>query len=345
MGKVNAREWALSQKADKADPAAIKLLKDENRALRARLSHAGGKAEILVEAVKEALADYEPPVVKPRKESKRRAETEVAVLHLSDTQFGKVTKTYDSEIATKRVAEYIDRSLACIEAHRHYANVDEAVLMLGGDMIEGELIFPGQAHSIDQSVLEQAVETCPRAMADAVLRLASEVKRLRVVCVAGNHGRPASKHAGSHPKTNWDRVCYETARLMVGKQAGVTWNIPDDFYAVTDVLGHGLLMVHGHQIRGGFGGFPFYGVGKKLTGWIDSVDEDWTHLFFGHLHTYTQGSINGRFWFCNGTTESDNGYAREELAASGKPVQRLQFWNKRHGLVADRPIYLTYALR
>ena len=345
MGKVNARDWAKAQKHDKADPAAIKLLKDENRALRARMTSAGAKAEILFEAVKEALADYEPPVVKPPKERKRKAETEVAVLHLSDTQFGKITKTYDSEIATKRVEEYITRSLQCVEAHRHYANVDEAVLLLGGDMIEGEQIFPGQAHLIDQPVIDQAVMTCPRAIADAVLRLASQVKRLRVVCVAGNHGRPTSKHAGSHPKTNWDRVCYETARMMVGKQAGVTWSIPDDFYAVTDVLGHKLLMVHGHQIRGGFGGFPFYGVGKKLAGWIDSVPEDWHHLFVGHFHTPAMGSINGRFWFCNGTTESDNEYAREELAASGRPTQRLQFWNKSVGLVADRLIYLTYGIR
>jgi hypothetical protein len=78
---------------------------------------------------------------------------------------------------------------------------------------------------------------------------------------------------------------------------------------------------------------------------IDALPETWGHLYLGHFHTYTNGSLNGRWWFANGTTESDNEYAREELSASGVPVQRLQFWSAEHGLVADRPIYLTHGLR
>ena len=340
--KRDVRKWAESVQKD---TPAVKALKEENRKLRARLTSAGGKAELLLHAVNEALEGFEPPKIPdPPKARKGKEEREVAVLHLSDTQFGKITKTYDTEIATARVAEYTERALRCIEAHRHYASVDEAVLLLGGDMIEGEQIFPGQAHLIDQPVIDQAVRDCPAALADCIRRLASSVARVRVVCVAGNHGRPTSKHAGSHPKTNWDRVCYEVTRKMVGANPRITWDIPDDFYSVTDVLGHKLLMVHGHQVSGGFAGFPFYGVGKKLAGWIDSIDEDWNHLFLGHFHQYAQGSMNGRFWFCNGTTESDNEYAREELAASGSPVQRLQFWNRKHGLVADRPIYLSYGI-
>jgi hypothetical protein len=345
---VNKRQrqiQAWASKINTNEPPVVKELRAENKRLRDRLVVAGAKAELIVHAVQEALADYEPPVIPTPAKSPKRGQVEAAVCHLSDTQFGKVTKTYDSSIASQRVAEYTDRVIRCIRAHRHYAKVDELHLYLGGDMIEGEMIFPGQAHLIDQPVIDQATSSCPKALAACIIALAAEVRQIHVVCVAGNHGRPTSKHAGSHPKTNWDRVTYDVTKMMVGANSRIKWHIPDDFYAVHNVLGHGHLVVHGHQIRGGFAGFPFYGVGKKASGWIDSIEENWDHLYFGHFHTYTSGTLNGRFYFCNGTTESDNDYAREELAASGSPVQRLQFWNSEYGLVADRPIYLTSGLK
>ena len=110
------------------------------------------------------------------------------------------------------------------------------------------------------------------------------------------------------------------------------------------MLGHRHLIVHGDQIRGGFAGFPWYGAARKAQGWIDAIPEQWETLYFGHFHTYTGGTLNRRRWYCNGTTESDNEYAQEQLAACGMPVQRMQFWNREHGMVADRPVYLTRGL-
>jgi hypothetical protein len=343
---------AKASKEKAPEPAAIRELRHANEALRRKLTAQGGQGDLILEAVRQSFDGYEPPTIPPAPKPSKRPEREAVVLHLSDTQFGKVTKSYDSEVASRRVAEFAERACKIIERHRAYAQVDEAHIYLGGDMIEGELIFPGQAHLIDQSVFDQAVRTCPDACAKLILRIAREVQSVRVVCVAGNHGRPGSKHAGSHPRTNWDRVVYETARLMVegigrhkSKSASrIAWDIADDFYAVNDVLGHRHLVVHGHQIRGGFGGFPFYGTAKKAWGWIDSIDEEWQHLYFGHFHCPTTGNLNGRWWFCNGSTESDNEYAREELSASGVPIQRMQFWSEKHGLVADSPIYLTYGM-
>ena len=120
--------------------------------------------------------------------------------------------------------------------------------------------------------------------------------------------------------------------------------MPDTWYAIDRVFGWRNLLTHGDLIRGGFAGFPFYGVGKKISGWSDALPEAWDNLYFGHFHTLASGRQNSRAWYCNGTVESDNDYARAELAATGLPMQRLQFFNARHGMVADRPIYLTYGL-
>ena len=49
----------------------------------------------------------------------------------------------------------------------------------------------------------------------------------------------------------------------------------------------------------------------------------------------------GATFLANGTTESDNEYALEQLAAAGWPVQRLAFFSAHHGLISDNPVWLT----
>ena len=121
----------------------------------------------------------------------------------------------------------------------------------------------------------------------------------------------------------------------------ITFDFPDTWYAIDDVMGHKNLVLHGHQIRGMIGGPAF---ARQIMGWRDAVREPWDNIYFGHFHVYKQGDLNGRWWFCNGTTESDNDYALERLSSSTTPRQRLQFFSKKYGLTADRPIYLTYGL-
>lgn len=330
--------------------AAATILREENARLRKRLSVSSGVGEMIVEAVERAY-DVPPKFVLPPAPKARGREVEVAVCHVSDTQAGKTTITYDSAIFAERLDEYARKVRTIIARKRSYCDVPEVHIYLGGDMVEGETIFPGQAHLIDQGVLEQAVRAAPAALASMILSIATIVHKVRVVCVSGNHGRVAPKGAGAHPTTNWDRVCYEVTRLLVlgpkrdAHGGRIEFVIADDFYAVDDVLGHSNLIVHGHQIRGGFGGFPWYGVGKRAAGWIDAIPEPWQRLYFGHFHTLTSGRINDREWYCNGTVESDNSYAREELAAAGIPMQRLQFFSREHGVVSDHQVYLTAGLK
>ena len=109
---------------------------------------------------------------------------------------------------------------------------------------------------------------------------------------------------------------------------------------VHDIEGWGVLCVHGDQIRGGFAGFPYYGTAKKAWGWIDAIPKPWTYLAFGHFHNFAMGTLNKRTFLANGTVESDNVYAQEQLAAMGSPCQRLSFFNRKYGLVADHQIWL-----
>jgi hypothetical protein len=275
---------------------------------------------------------------------------EIAVLHISDTQIGKVTDTYNNAVAEKRLFRLIETTLKITELRRNAAKVDEIHVYLGGDMIEGEEIFAHQAHTIEESVYDQATRTAVEILGKCIMMLVQKFRKVKVLCVPGNHGRNGSRSTNAHPKTNWDSVCYTTLQYCL---LGPSWNprkelqgrlefdYKDSWYVVDRIFDWGNLVVHGDQISGGYAGFPWYGTGKKAWGWIDSIPSPWDYLWFGHFHTYAGPvTLNRRVFLCNGTTESDNTFAQEKLAAMGYPCQRLCFFNEEHGLISDNQIFL-----
>ncbi len=349
MDADELREWAKEAHTSEDSPE-IKALRAEIKRLRRLVDKKTAATGLLVDAVKSAYRT--PPDLKypkpPKAASQGRGKKEIACLHISDTQIGKITSTYDTEIAGERIDLLVDRVLRITDIRRSGAKVDDLRIYLGGDMVEGEDIFGHQAHLIDSSVFDQAVKNTPAILARAVLRLAEHFKHIRVVCVSGNHGRNGPKGSRAHPKTNWDTVCYEVLKVMLVGTKDVPTSlakrvevcIPDSFYAVDYAFDWGNLMVHGHQIGGGGGGFPLAGTTKKLLGWQDSIPEPWDYLWFGHFHTYASGTHNERVWLCNGTTESSNTFAQGTMAATGHPCQRFAFFDADHGLVADHQVYL-----
>ena len=344
--KVKALEKIVQEQKETLERAKP-LLKENNR-LRAKLRAGQGAAEVITEILAGLLDEQPREIVVPRpqilKGAYRPEETNVAVAHLSDLHLGKITPTFDSKIAVERLREYGRKVTRCLKVHNAAMGVQDLRVYMTGDMVEGEQIFAHQAHEIDSSVFEQACFTCPEALAEIIASWASVFERVRVVAVPGNHGRNGPKKGPANPRTNWDRVCYRVLGMLLKSVHNVEIVAPDSFYAVDDVLGSGNLLVHGDQVRGGFAGFPWYGVGRKALGWIDSIPEPWRNLFLGHFHTPVAGRFSGRWWFANGTLESSNEFARSEMASAGTPAQRLTIFNKKHGPIVDLMINLTAGL-
>lgn len=328
----------------------IRALRRENADLKKKNREQETLKGIVKLAIIEAVEDL-PRIEIPRcnVKQKKMAHEEIACLHVSDTQIGKVTSTYNTEIAEKRLLELAERTIEITNMRRNAARITDIRVYLGGDIIEGEDIFPSQAHQIDQSVFDQAIRSAPMMLAKMILRLLEEFPTMTICTVPGNHGRNGRYGAGQHPRTNWDNVVYAMLNVMLLGYEGnrrkelldrITFRESEDFFIVDMVYDWGNLMVHGDQITGGFGGFPYYGTAKKAWGWIDSIPSHWDYLYFGHFHTYAMGVLNRRIFLANGTTESDNTYAQAQLAAAGWPCQRLAFYNASKGLISDNQIYL-----
>ena len=349
--ETQGRNWLIREiKKLRAVPADIELLRRLNKSLLAKARKSEGAVDLALAEVREGITDFSGLQLPPPIKLKRGKEEMVAVAHVTDTQIGKITDSFNTEIAEARLMEYARAVAKCVQVHHASYGVQELHVYLGGDMVEGEQIFAHQPFQIDSSVLRQAVINAPRILSQMLLYWTSYFPRIHVLTVRGNHGRIGSKHAVTHPETNWDTACYLVTEHMVRaalsakklSPSQITFKHARSWYVVDDVLGHKNLLIHGDVGIKGSNGYPWYGTGKRMAGWLDAVPESWDNLYLGHFHQYVSYDWNGHLVFVGGTIESDNEFARAELSATGKPKQRLQIWNHEDGPVVDLPIMLKH---
>jgi hypothetical protein len=298
--------------------------------------------EAVYRAAKDAAAGMRIPPVPTPKADRRKGTPEVAILLIADWQVGKKTPTYSTEVAAARVKKLAEKVERLVAIQRADHPVRECHVFLLGDLVEGEDIFPGQAHLIDASIYTQIFSTA-EMLAGLTRSLASHFEKVHIAGVIGNHGR-IGRYGTSRPESNVDAIAYRTAAMMVASEKRITWK--ETFTAgerhwneVVDVLGKKWFLFHGDQLKASMG-FPFYSLNKKIGGWNISV-ERMDYAAHGHWHTPARlvaadGKITA---FASGSIESSNTYAQEWLAASGEPAQWLLFQTA-HGLSAEYLIRL-----
>lgn len=364
-------EWAdVPQPAEQTpapeDPTGARHVAElraaNNRLLRDNEKNRASKAE-LVEAVYRAAEtafsalDIRP--VQAPKPDKRSATSETAICVLSDWQLGKKTESYSSDICRQRIELYAEKVAKITNMRRTDHPVKECRVYLLGDMIEGEMIFPGQAWRVDSSLFRQLCVDGPDILGSFLRSMLAQFERVRVVAVPGNHGRIGGR-AGkeSHPETNADLMLYEIVRREFRAEPRLEWGEPpgivkaggqpEGYWCAFDTIGtKTALLFHGDNVKG-HAGYPWYGFGRKLQGLSmlgqffseRSTYRPFHYAFAGHFHTENKMYVNGvRFW-ASPSTESGNEYAASELASAGEPGQLLLFAHPRRGIVAESCVAL-----
>lgn len=321
------------------------------QSLLRQLDKAKASKDELVEAVHQAAREAADglsiaPVPVPPKD-RRKGKPEVAVAIISDWQLAKVTPSYNSDVCERRIQKFAAKIAKLTAIQRADHPVRECHIWNLGDLCEGELIFPGQAHRIDASMFRQVSVDGPRILSGFQRSMLSVFDQVYEQDVDGNHGAiggPSRKEA--HPETNLDRMLVENTRLILRGEKRFHSADPDprgerNWYAIDRIGNYSCLLIHGDQVRGGFAGFPWYGLGKKVGGWATSLPEHFDDVALGHFHTPMRVALNRVTARCNGSTESDNTYALEQLAASGRPSQTLLFVEPEGGHVsAEYTVYL-----
>ena len=318
-----------------------------DRALR-KLDRADARREDLVAAVYRAAHDAArtmtiPPVPQPPKD-KRKAKAEVAICLLADWQTGKVTPDYDSNVALERVERYAQKAIKLIELQRSHHPVNEARVYLLGDLLEGEEIFPGQAHRIDASLYVQLFATA-EALAKVVRAIAAVVPSVRVKGAIGNHGAMGGPVRRSYnPETNFDAMLYNIARMLLRDEPRVEWDetfVAGEraWYATDEVLGKRWFLFHGDQVKSASFGIPWYGFNKRLLGWATSV-APFEYSASGHWHVPVRMQVNAITHWGAGSTESGNTFAQEFLASGGQRPSQWLIFQGEDGVTAEYQVFV-----
>lgn len=334
-----------SKKKKQTDGDADRPLSDEIKEQKAILRHKKdrrlanqllkerARTELIVDALAEAIT---PVRFRPtrRKITSGSGDPEQAVLIISDCQIGRVTPSYNSQVFAERLRYLVEKTIKITGIQRQDHPVDEILVILNGDIPDGEGIFPTQAHHVDQAVLNQIYRTGLPAFVDALIALADNFKQVRVVATRGNHGR-----TGKFAKetSNWDIVFAESLKLALANVPNIAWNIVDDeFYTVEEVLGWKFFITHGHQVRAWMN-IPFYGLIQRMMRWRGSIGE-FRYMITGHFHTIGTFEWNDGVLYANGTFLSDDDYAKEQLGMSSSLAQWLLFVHEKVGVSAQHTI-------
>lgn len=309
--------------------------------LQRQLATAKAKTADMVEAVYEGAKDAALVVGSPRpvtiKKDKRKPAGEVALLHTTDWQLGKTTESYSSEVCVERVMKMTEKVVKLTEIQRAAHPVRECVVMLGGDLVENTAIFSQQSWEVDSSTFAQ-VFSASSLIESMLLALLENFERVRVYEVAGNHGRigrgKGQQSVDYERETNWDRIVGRIARERLADQKRLEWRVPDSWYELIKIGDYACFLTHGDQIRSFGGNTPAHGITRKCLAWSSGVTEPWTDAYMGHFHQPLSLNLaNGGRVFVTPSTESGSEYAREFVAARGRPAQRLHFVDPDKGMV------------
>lgn len=339
---------SLARTAELEDDPRYIQLRESNKNLLGQLSKQTARTSLLVDAAYRAAMDAmtvrgaaKIPPKPPR--DRRKAKDEVALIHATDWQVGKITATYNSDIAEQRlVTEMPERVERLTNLHRTSIPVRRAACLFGGDMVEGIMIFPGQPYAIDATLFDQTFHVAD-IMEKQILRYLSIYDEIDVYVEKGNHGRIGMR--GDAPAgDNIDLFAYRICMERFRHEPRVHWHPlpPPGIFHRFSIGNYKALLFHGDEVKSAMGNIPQFAILKRVTSWRSIWQ--FHDAYGGHFHTpFTAILPGGGNIFMTGSPESDNDFATEYMGSLSMPSQRMHFVAPERGLVtAEYRLHFNY---
>lgn len=198
-----------------------------------------------LQAAREHLGPVKPSgyaLRAPTKPAKRSVCLLLSDLHIgADLAVRDNPEPYGAIQESRRLAKLFREAA---EYKPQYRDSSELVLLLNGDLIEGDLMHDRRSGA---PLTEQKIAFL-RYFRTGIAFLASVYKSVRVVCQPGNHGRDKLRHPGRATESKWQGVeweLYQSLRMMLEQHRNITWDIPFKAVSVVDLHGSKLLLTHG----------------------------------------------------------------------------------------------------
>ncbi|MEI6446487.1 MAG: hypothetical protein WCO96_01250 [Actinomycetes bacterium] len=327
-----------------------KALKRENSEYAKLLASQESFFNRIVDATKRPV---EPLKIKPRPRQSGKP-VRSAILPIYDMQFGQLVResdtpggkgTFNVDVFDERLNRYLEGTKGAL---RHYASsyqLNELILVYGGDQVEGDEIFGGQAWQLEldppRQVWELAgrVETLTRDLVEFA-RGELGIEYVLVVCVPGNHGKVGGKRGGARPATySWDWLLFKLLEHRASEWVD-DYIIEPAGSAFFYAAGQEFQAVHGDQIRG-WGGIPFYGLQRFDARSVRLHNRLYRYLLMGHHHQAGEIPQNtGAETIISGDWVGANNLSGLITAAS-RPQQKILYVSEKWGITSTERIYLT----
>jgi len=267
--------------------------------------------------------DLKPPPVQEDREGE-----EEHVLMVSDTQFGLRTKTFNKNVAVKRMARLYSATCRFADIQRKFCPVRRLTIFFIGDIPHGELI--GKQVMIDELELplDDQKWLAYNEFSNFLINACQWYEEIDCVCVTGNHGILGKFFSYA---ANWNIVIYDMLQVGLANYPQIKFTIVrDDFYAIHKIKNTRFLVLHGDKIPM-YLSLPFYGIDRRSLRWNQSLPS-WDVLLMGHFHSLSFIQPSGIPILINGTLSSDSRYVAQWLGIKEKAEMWTFFVGDKYGI-------------
>lgn len=248
--------------------------------------------------------------------------------------------SYSPEIARIRSRKCAESTRRLFKHVRNGYKVDTLVLLLGGDFITGylheELAQTNAMPPVEETSFAKTL------LIDGLTHLVEEksIKKLRVICSRGNHGRTTRKMQYKNDyETSYESWLYWDLQEKFADGKRVEFYIPRGDVAVTKLFGNFKLRTyHGHQIKynDGVGGLTI-----PLNKWQSKQQQIEPADFNLHGHYHTYGHPN-QVTIQNGALKGFDEYAASHGFPYQEPLQTFALVDVKRRIVAQHlPVFCT----
>lgn len=296
LGEAYDRAKSLSKLRN--SQAENTTLRRDNRALAEAV---GGRQDFLdaVEQIASTINDR-PPVDYSAFLGSQAGTPITVELLLSDLQIGKLSPSYNTQIARRRLFEYARTALFQIEQKAAVGyRIERIVLAMLGDIIESDRKHENSGKATDSTTAEQIFDAMSSIFEFVIEPLARLGIPIDVIGVVGNHdwdGHGLNMFEPGKSQFSWP--LYRSLELLTSRAgySNVSFTIPEGSYAIVDFYGQKALYEHGVGVSNAETAMKAHKIKRS-----EQEREYLTYFRMGDKHTVTsfnsgQMVTNGAFF-------------------------------------------------
>lgn len=216
-----------------------------------------------------------------------------------------------------------------------FGPVEELVIAAIGDGVSGDI--HDELKQTNEMPLAEAIVQWGLDGGKWIESLVPYFKKIRVVCVRGNHSRFSQKPQAKKGYASGDWQASQIQAQVLKQYDSVEFIIPRANRAKLEIYGRKLMLIHGDAVPSStMVGVPWGGMIRYSEKLARSHDFD--HLLLGHFH---EPHAIGKRIFVNGSTKGVDEYILDRHGTGSPPAQVLLPFHPDHGVCGAQYIDLV----